>query len=136
MNFRWLQIGGPDVVVAGSTTDTITFTAPDVGPGGRILTFQVTVDDDRGGTGRAEVSVTVFDMPPGPTNPAPDVMIPPCGACGPLGIVSYAMFIFGYLALKLVPRRWESGRRVRLSIPVVPENPGRVHFVLPFIETS
>ena len=34
-----------------------------------------------------------------------DALVPQCGLCGPLGVVSYVMLLAGWLVLKVTPRR-------------------------------
>jgi hypothetical protein len=49
--YAWAQTGGtPAVVLSNASTARPSFTAPDVGPGGAALTFQLTVTDNSGAT--------------------------------------------------------------------------------------
>jgi DNA-binding beta-propeller fold protein YncE len=55
ITFSWLQTSGPAVALS-CTAATCTFTAP-AGP--QVLTFQLTVSDDDGGSNSATVTITV-----------------------------------------------------------------------------
>jgi hypothetical protein len=44
-NFAWVQTAGTTVSLTGAATSQPSFTAPDVGPAGETLTFELTVDD-------------------------------------------------------------------------------------------
>jgi hypothetical protein len=57
--YAWIQVGGPAVTIAGSTTATPSLTAPFVSAGGADLTFELTVDDGYGGTATDLVVVHV-----------------------------------------------------------------------------
>lgn len=59
LTYAWTQTGGTPVTLSGSNTAMPAFTAPDVGPAGEVLTFQVVVDDGYGGTSADEVAITV-----------------------------------------------------------------------------
>jgi hypothetical protein len=45
LGYSWTQIGGPTVSLSGANTASPTFTAPNVGVGGTLLTFQLAVHD-------------------------------------------------------------------------------------------
>jgi hypothetical protein len=62
VSYLWEQIDGPEVTLAGADTFQASFTAPDVGPSGEVLTFQLTVTDNGGlqGTDTCTVSVEPF----------------------------------------------------------------------------
>jgi len=45
LNFTWTQIEGPSVTLIGADTATPSFTAPEVGPAGVLLVFQLIVND-------------------------------------------------------------------------------------------
>jgi hypothetical protein len=47
-SYSWTQTGGMPVTLSGSTTDSPTFSAPQVGPGDELLTFSLTVTDNDG----------------------------------------------------------------------------------------
>jgi predicted RNA-binding protein with TRAM domain len=47
-SYLWTQIGGTPVTLSNTTAVQPTFTAPDVGPSGESLTFQLTVTDSGG----------------------------------------------------------------------------------------
>ena len=58
--YQWEQLpGGTPVQLSGASTDTATFTAPDVGPAGETLIFKLTVTDDDGLINTDTVSITV-----------------------------------------------------------------------------
>ncbi len=54
--FTWLQTGGSTTVVLSGTGSTMTFTAP---ASADVLTFQLTVDDGRGGVDVDTITITV-----------------------------------------------------------------------------
>jgi len=56
LSYRWTQVSGTTVTLAGTTGSSISFTAPGT-PGN--LVFRVTVTDSVGLTGTADVTVTV-----------------------------------------------------------------------------
>lgn len=62
----WKQTGGPDVALSDPTFSQPTFTAPDVGPDGASLTFDLTVTDNGGlqNTDSCIVNVTWQNEPP------------------------------------------------------------------------
>ncbi|HED03498.1 MAG TPA: hypothetical protein ENI60_01875 [Candidatus Fraserbacteria bacterium] len=62
LSFSWVQTLGSTVTLSGADTMHPNFTAPQVGPGGALLTFQLTVDDGRGGTDSDNVNITVNDV--------------------------------------------------------------------------
>jgi hypothetical protein len=64
--YAWRQVQGPDVVVNQPTTLSASFTAPDVGPQGASLVFELTVTDSGGlqDTDRCTVAVTWDNMEP------------------------------------------------------------------------
>lgn len=65
LTYAWSQTGGPAVTLTGANTATPSFKAPSTTG---TLTFQVVVDDGRGGTDDDTVEVTVVpfaDVPPG-----------------------------------------------------------------------
>ncbi|WP_236888506.1 PKD domain-containing protein [Desulfoluna limicola] len=69
VSWRWEQVtdaGGPVVSLSGATTETATFTAPDVGTEGESLTFRLTVTDNDGATHSATtlVNITFDNQPP------------------------------------------------------------------------
>ena len=47
-SYQWAQTGGASVTLSSATAAQPTFTAPNVGPGGVSLTFQLTVTDTGG----------------------------------------------------------------------------------------
>jgi len=66
VSYHWLQIGEPVVNLSDPNVEQPTFTAPDVGPGGAALTFELTVIDQ--GENQAKdtcvVNVTWENEPP------------------------------------------------------------------------
>jgi hypothetical protein len=70
--FAWRQTGGPEVALSDPSSASPGFTAPDVGPGGAVLAFELTVTDRGADYGAqslsdsAAVAVTVewIDQPP------------------------------------------------------------------------
>ena len=60
-SYQWAQTGGTAVTLSGASTDTATFTAPDVAAAGETLVFRLTVTDDDGQTSSDTVSVNVSD---------------------------------------------------------------------------
>ena len=62
--YSWVQVGGTAVTFTGGTSATITFTAPAV-TADQILSFRVTVTDDKGKSNTADGLVTVkFNQAP------------------------------------------------------------------------
>jgi len=65
LTFHWTKTAGPPVDFTNPDTPTPSFTAPDVGPDGALLTFELTVDDGlASASDTVNVSVTWFDNPP------------------------------------------------------------------------
>jgi hypothetical protein len=67
LSYAWEQIEtGFPVTLSGDDTATPSFTTPDVGPGGAVLRFKLTVDDNYGGMATDEVviAVTYKNRPP------------------------------------------------------------------------
>ena len=62
LTYAWNQVSGPLVPLTGVTTVSPTFTAPNVGPGGAALTFQLLVSDGRASSAPAQVTVNVQDV--------------------------------------------------------------------------
>jgi hypothetical protein len=60
-SYAWTQTVGPAVTLSGANTATATFTAPTVNAN-TVLTFQLTVTDNQGGTGSATTNVTVTNL--------------------------------------------------------------------------
>lgn len=67
LSFYWLQVDGTNVTLVNTDTLTPSFTAPLVGPSGTSLTFQLTVDDGRGGVTNDIVVINVTDVNHPPT---------------------------------------------------------------------
>lgn len=72
-SYLWEQTGGTSVTLSNNTDFQPSFTAPDVGPGGESLTFQLTVTDNGGlkSTDDAIVNVSFVNVPP-TANAGPD----------------------------------------------------------------
>jgi hypothetical protein len=66
VSYLWEQIGGTVVTLSSTSAVQPTFTAPDVGPGGESLTFQLTVIDSGGlqATDTCIVTVSWVNLPP------------------------------------------------------------------------
>lgn len=77
LTYSWSQTGGPIVSLTGPNTPTPTFTAPNVSPGGAVLTFTLVVNDGQGGSGADTVQVVVQDVndPPVCTLAQPSVAV-------------------------------------------------------------
>jgi len=65
-SYHWVQIGEPAVSLSDPNVEKPTFTAPDVGPEGVALTFELTVVDHNGNQGKdvCAVNVTWQNEPP------------------------------------------------------------------------
>ena len=63
-SYSWIQTVGPTVTLSNANTAMAGFTAPLVSAN-TLLTFQLTVTDNQGGTDTDTVNVTVNDMPVG-----------------------------------------------------------------------
>jgi len=65
-SYHWKQTGGTSVALSDPTSSQSTFTAPDVGPDGASLTFDLTVTDNGGlqNTASSIVNVTWQNQPP------------------------------------------------------------------------
>jgi hypothetical protein len=61
LSYQWMQTAGTSVVLSDSQADQPTFEAPDVGPTGEILTFQLTVTDEDGLKSTDMVNITVHN---------------------------------------------------------------------------
>src|SRR5206468_4355490 len=55
----WMQTGGLTVTLSNPTAAQPSFTAPDVGPEGATLTFELTVTDDQEASGSDPVSIII-----------------------------------------------------------------------------
>jgi hypothetical protein len=93
LTYSWTQVGGPAVALSDPTSAVPAFTAPEVGPGGATLVFQLVVSD---GSASATdlVTITVRD---GNQPPSCDlaraslgVLWPPAHRLVPIGIVGVA----------------------------------------------
>ena len=60
-SYTWIQQSGTPVQLAGASTDTANFTAPDVTAAGETLTFRLTVTDDNGLTSSDDMNVNVAE---------------------------------------------------------------------------
>jgi hypothetical protein len=65
-SYLWTQTGGTPVTLSSTTAAQPTFTAPNVGPSGESLTFQLTVTDSGGlqSTDTCIVKVSSVNLPP------------------------------------------------------------------------
>ncbi|PZR16619.1 MAG: histidine kinase [Archangium gephyra] len=72
LTWQWRQTGGPTVTFTGATTDTITFTTPDVSSD-TVLSFSVTAKDADDEPATATVKVTVKNVNRAPTAVATSV---------------------------------------------------------------
>ncbi|ALA58235.1 PKD domain-containing protein [Nitrospira moscoviensis] len=81
LSYNWVQTGGPLVVVTGANTVNPTFTAPDVGAGGALLTFQLTVHDGHAASAPDTVQVAVVNVNDPPVcslaHASPSLLWPP-----------------------------------------------------------
>ena len=75
-SYQWEQTNGIPVTLSDPTAVQPTFTAPDVGPGGPSLTFQLTVTDNGGlqDTDTCIVNVTLGNIPP-TADAGPDLVV-------------------------------------------------------------
>jgi hypothetical protein len=66
VSHQWVQKSGPSVTLTNASTAVASFTAPDVGPNGTSLTFELTVKDKGGLKASAlkTVNVTWVNAPP------------------------------------------------------------------------
>jgi hypothetical protein len=65
-SYQWIQTAGPAVALSSASMAQPTFTAPNVGPSGISLTFQLTVTDNAGlqSTDACIVNVAWVNLPP------------------------------------------------------------------------
>jgi hypothetical protein len=65
-SYQWTQTGGPSVTLSSTTAVQPIFTAPNVGPSGTSLTFQLTATDSGGlqSTDACIVNVVWLNLPP------------------------------------------------------------------------
>jgi hypothetical protein len=67
LTYSWVQTSGPSVTLNGPNAGSAFFIAPNVGPSGAVLTFQLTVDDGFGGVDTGDVTITVIYVNHPPT---------------------------------------------------------------------
>lgn len=80
-SFGWAQTAGPSVVLSSDTVANPTFTAPQVGPAGAVLTFRLIVTDEFNLAGSpATVTLDVFNVNQPPLADAGLTMSVPEGA--------------------------------------------------------
>lgn len=63
-SYSWQQTGGQSVSLSGTSTGSLSFTAPSVAEAGESLTFNVTVTDDNGDTAETSSTVTINNVAP------------------------------------------------------------------------
>ncbi len=61
-SYQWTQPAGTSITLSDSASDQPTFTAPDVGPDGESLTFQLTVTDNDGLSATDSVVISVSNV--------------------------------------------------------------------------
>lgn len=77
LTLLWVQTAGQTVVISGATTDTLSFTAPTLAINGtETFTFELTVDDGRGGVVSDQVTVSVTNVNQAPQASAAQVQTP------------------------------------------------------------
>lgn len=90
LSYAWTQTGGPVVTLSGVNTVSPTFTAPNVGPGGVLLTFQLIVHDGQASSAPDTVVVAVQNVNDPPVcslaQANPDVLWPPNHTMTAVGI--------------------------------------------------
>lgn len=66
VDYRWNQLLGPSVILSGAESSSASFQAPDIGPDGASLTFELTVTDAGGlqDTDTCLVNVAWINTPP------------------------------------------------------------------------
>ena len=66
LSYLWRQIDGPGMTLSNTKTAQPSFTAPDVGPDGKSLTFELKVTDSGGlqATDSVTLNVTYINQPP------------------------------------------------------------------------
>jgi hypothetical protein len=67
VTYHWTQILGPAVTLSGANTVTPSFVAPNVGPAGGTLVFDLTVTDPHALTGSDSVSIHISNLNQSPT---------------------------------------------------------------------
>lgn len=81
LTYGWVQTDGPLVTLTGATSITPTFTAPDVSPGGALLTFQLTVHDGHVSSAADTVQIAVVNVNDPPVcslaQASPNLLWPP-----------------------------------------------------------
>ncbi|MGA1842195.1 MAG: PKD domain-containing protein [bacterium] len=84
ISYNWIQLTGTNVELTDSNLYQASFIAPDIGPGGELLTFQLTVTDDEDlqSTDICEVNVSNVDDPPINTPPTAEANGPYTGTEG------------------------------------------------------
>ena len=67
VSYAWVQVGRTTVTLSDPSAVSPTFEAPDAGPLGETLTFELTVTDDEGATDSASVVINIEDASAGDT---------------------------------------------------------------------
>lgn len=96
-----LPAGGGGAGADGEDTGTTSDEVVDAGNGGAATDEEEALDDDIDD----ETTDDGAGQPVVDLGDAGDALVPQCGLCGPLGVVSYVMLLAGWLVLKVTPRR-------------------------------
>lgn len=90
LSYTWTQTGGPSVVLTGGSGPSPTFTAPEVGPGGALITFQLVVHDGHASSVADAVQIVVQNVndPPVCTlaQAGPNLLWPPNHTMVPVSV--------------------------------------------------
>ena len=90
LSYIWTQTGGPSVSLTGANTPSPTFTAPEVGAGGALLTFQLVVNDGHASSAADTVQIVIQNVndPPVCTlaQASPNLLWPPNHTMVPVSI--------------------------------------------------
>lgn len=62
ITYSWAQTAGTNVTLSGASTDSPTFTAPDINTTSEALTFRLTVTDNEGAADTDDVTITVNNI--------------------------------------------------------------------------
>jgi hypothetical protein len=92
LDYSWVQVGGPDVALSGSTSAQAGFTVPADAPAGTHYTFRLTVSDDFAASSD-DITVTVSEV-----TGEPEIGNANVGALSPAGTL--ALGLLGLLRLR------------------------------------